>query len=142
MTDTHQPAPPGELLETQEVLVADWGVVPLAEAEEDLNWRLLLEALAERIAWLLRSNPDKLVNAMYVLDIPEARYGQAMREPTTEAKALSLAQAILERESEKIAMRRKYANRQGGYLGDLYSERETPSEPAPAPPTRDGESGE
>jgi hypothetical protein len=120
--------PGGELLETQQVLVANWGVVPVRQAEEDLNWNLLLEALAERIVWLLRHDSAKLVNAMYVLDISEGRYANAMGEPTTEAKSLALARAILERESEKIAMRRKYANRQGEYLAGIYDDREAPPE--------------
>jgi len=109
-------------VETRAVLVANWGVVPDTGTGEDLNWKLLREALAERIAWLLRYNPDKLVNAMYVLDVSESRYGRAMQERSTEAKSLALAQVILERESEKIAMRKKYARQPGAYLADFHED--------------------
>ncbi len=113
---------PGDLLETRRVLVADWGIETVPGTGEEANWKLLLEALAHRVAWLLRHNPGKLVNAMYVLDISEARYEHAMGESTTEAKALALAQVILERESEKIVQRRKYASRQDGHPTGQYLE--------------------
>lgn len=126
-----------DLLETQQVLVANWGVSPVSPEEEDLNWKLLLEALAERIVWLLRHNSGKLVNAMYVLDVSETRYAEAMAERSTEDKALALAQAILERESEKIAMRRKYANRQGPYLAEFYDDPGAPTDSTPRLPGDD-----
>lgn len=125
MTDTNHPKD-APLLETQTALVANWDVVPVGEAEDDLNWQLLVEALAERIGWLLRHNLDKLMSALYRLDVPERRYREAMGLASTEAKAVALAEAILDRETEKIAMRRKYARQQGGYMSDAFVEGAAP----------------
>ncbi len=104
-----------DLEATCAVLKDQWSVRPPAVADADLNWELLIEALAERIAILLEENPRKLLTALYVLDIAEWRFKEAMTGPTLQARARSLAQTILERETEKIRTRRKYAGqaRQG-----------------------------
>jgi len=55
------------------------------------------------------NNPRKLTTAVYLLDISERRYRAAMRRPGIAQKARTLAEIILERESEKIASRQRYA---------------------------------
>lgn len=100
----------GDLLrETHAVLVSSWQVQPTEVRPEDLTWQLLREELAERILHLLKDRPNKLLTALYVLDIAEQRYAQAMEQPTMQDRAWDLAQAILERESQKIASRKRYA---------------------------------
>lgn len=98
----------GLLADTRDALVERWHVRPDAES----NWDILLEALAERILGLLRDNPDRLFSALYVLDISERVSREAMTAPTIQDKAKALAKAILDRETQKIATRRKYAARQ------------------------------
>jgi len=100
------PADRALLAETRDSLVERWHVRPDTEGD----WGVLLEALAERILGLLRDNPDRLFSALYVLDISERVYREAMTAPTLQDKALALAKAILDRETQKIATRRKYAN--------------------------------
>lgn len=95
--------------ETQAVLVQSWHVQPVSVRPEDLTWQLLREELAERILDLLKYKPNKLLTALYVLDISERRYAQAMEQPTMDDRAWDLAQAILERESQKIESRKRYA---------------------------------
>ncbi len=95
----------GLLADTRKVLLECWQV--RANAERD--WDILLEALAERILGLLRDNPDRLFSALYVLDISERVCREAMTAPTISDKAAALAKAILDRETEKIATRRRYA---------------------------------
>ena len=95
--------------ETRAVLVSSWQVQPSEVRPEDMTWQLLREELAGRILHLLKYNPNKLLTALYVLDISERRYTQAMEQPTMEDRAWDLAQAILERESQKIESRKRYA---------------------------------
>ena len=106
----NEPTPPADtslLADTRDALVERWNVRPDAESD----WEILLEALAERILGLLRDNPDKLFSALYVLDISERITREAMAAPTIQDKAAALAKAILDRETQKIATRRKYATR-------------------------------
>ncbi len=86
----------------------NWNIVPCSDTEEDADWRILREALAERVERLLTRNTEKLLAALYLLDIPEHRYHEAMGQPTLGDQASALAQIILEQESEKIEMRKKY----------------------------------
>lgn len=75
----------------------------------DLNRQMLLEALAERILDLLRNKPEKLLSALYILDIGERVYQQAMEQDTMQDRAWALAVAVYDRETEKIRLREKYA---------------------------------
>lgn len=97
-----------DLLRTRQALVANWQIMLAGDAPEDLNWQLLLDALEERILSLLERNPHRLLTAVYLLDIPETRYQGAMSGSNLRDNARALAQVILERESAKIAMRRRY----------------------------------
>ncbi len=93
----------------REVLQQQWEVTVAPRPDRDMNWELLLEALTERISDLMLNNPRKLTTAVYLLDISERRYQDAMRRPGIAQKARALAEIILERESEKIALRQRYA---------------------------------
>jgi hypothetical protein len=75
----------------------------------DANRQLLLEALSERILDLLRNKPEKLLSALYILDIGERVYQQAMEQDTMQDRAWALAVAVYDRETEKIRLREKYA---------------------------------
>jgi len=97
------------LAAAREVLQRQWEVTVPPKSDRDLNWELLLEALEERITDLMLNNPRKLTTAVYLLDISERRYQKAMRRPGIAQKARALAEIILERESEKIALRQRYA---------------------------------
>lgn len=94
---------------TSDVLVASWQITPPTESAGPSDWAVLLAALEERILDLLIRKPDRLMSALYILDISEKRFAQAMDQPTMEDRAHDLAHAVLERESEKIRTRREYA---------------------------------
>lgn len=100
---------PAHLAETQQALVEHWRV--RGTESETLNWELLLDTLEERILDLLKNNPNKLLGTLYVLDISERTYNEAMRQDGMEARAHALAEAILRRESQKIETRRRYTPR-------------------------------
>lgn len=98
---------------TEQALVTQWEMAPLGVSPYDLNRQLLLEALSERILYLLQYRPQKLLSALYILDVSETTYNQAMEQDTMEDRAWALAEAIYDRETEKIKMRRKYSGNQG-----------------------------
>jgi hypothetical protein len=98
-----------DLIATHQQLVSQWQIVPKTREADRLDYDLLLEELQERVLYLLQENPRKLMTALYLLDVSERRYAVAMDQPTMEDRAWDLARAILERESEKIITRRRYA---------------------------------
>lgn len=98
------------LAEARSLLAAQWGAVPRIE-DAALTRALLVEALAERIAWLLRHDPNRLLTAMYLLDVGEARFRAAIDHPAIEDRAEALAELVFDRETEKIRTRRRYARR-------------------------------
>ena len=92
-----------------------------SSADEEANWRLLVEAMAGRVLAMLRDRPQKLFSAMYMLDVPERACREALAAGTLEEQAHTLAELILLREAEKEASRRRYA-RQSGLGGDAPRE--------------------
>jgi len=96
------------LAATEQALVEQWQMAPLGLSPYDLNRQLLLEALSERVLYLLRHRPQKLLSALYILDVGEAAYNRAMEQDTMQDRAWALAVAIYDRETEKIVTRRKY----------------------------------
>lgn len=92
-----------------QALESNWRVELGGVSPFDLNRQLLLEALSERILELLRDRPGKLLSALYILDIGEAVYQQAMEQDTMQDRAWALAVAVYDRETEKIRLREKYA---------------------------------
>lgn len=96
---------------TRRDLVAQWGI-EAPDLDPDLDpYEILLQALEERIYDLLLNNFQKLTSAVYILDISERRFAQAMEQPTQLDRAHDLALAVMERETEKIKMRQKYAQK-------------------------------
>ena len=94
---------------TEQALVDQWQMAPLGLSPYDLNRQILLEALAERILYLLQYKPQKLLSALYILDVGEGAYTQAMEQDTMQDRAWALAVAIYDRETEKIRTRQKYS---------------------------------
>lgn len=100
----------GLIAATSRALEANWHVELGGLSPFDLNRQLLLEALSERILDLLRNRPEKLLSALYILDIGEMTYREAMEQDTMQDRAWALAVAVYDRETEKIQMRERYAN--------------------------------
>ena len=83
-------------------LAKRWGLAPEVS---DAN---LISELAHRVAWLMKHDYQRLLNAVYLLDIPERRFNEASSLPTNEATARSLAELIIQRERQKLESRRRY----------------------------------
>jgi Mn-containing catalase len=99
----------GEFAEACHALAQRWGVPERTDASGPSDYDMLLEVLTERVGHLMLNRHQKLMSSLYVLDISERRYNEAMSASNHAARAAALARAILERETEKIASRRKYA---------------------------------
>lgn len=119
MPENEGPPQRSELEEARQALAMRWGVQTRGGAAGDeSDYELLLEVLTERVAHLLAHRHQKLMASLYILDISERRYNEAMKGVTHLERAARLARAILERETEKIHSRRKYAARPQDELGD------------------------
>ncbi|MCB0736043.1 MAG: hypothetical protein KDC92_00925 [Bacteroidetes bacterium] len=69
----------------------------------------LLQALAERIAYLLDHDFEFLMQALYRIDVNENKVKMAL-QGESDNPAQILAELIIEREMQKAETRRKYAN--------------------------------
>jgi len=118
--------PTEDYAEACQALALRWGVDLPTVQEGPSDYAVLLDELTERVSHLLLHRHQKLMASLYILDISERRYRAAMDAETHAERAHELARAILERETEKIASRRKYAAAPQAGLGD----RPPPSESA------------
>ncbi len=97
------------LAETCLALSERWDIRLEDDPGASSDYELLLDVLTERVSHLMMHRNQKLMASLHILDISERRYKAAMSAPTHADRAAALARAILERETEKIASRRKYA---------------------------------
>lgn len=95
---------------TQEALVQNWSIVPVAPESEGFGREALLEALRHRILYLIQHDFNKLMTAMYILDVSEDRFKTAMATPGLDNAAKAVAEVVLEREMQKVLTRQKYRN--------------------------------
>ncbi|MEM7037493.1 MAG: hypothetical protein AAF570_10970 [Bacteroidota bacterium] len=86
---------------------------------EDPDWARLEAALQAQLRHLLDHDFNRLVNAMYRLDIPETQFNSALTQATPEGKrpnqttvALRLAKLVLARERRRLATWHRYRDQQ------------------------------
>lgn len=94
----HDDPPPQRITSLDPV----WGLMP-PESDADLA-----ERLAERIYRLLRHDFEKLMTLMYLVDVPERVFGDALAGRTERDAARELARIVIERESEKAHTRHRH----------------------------------
>ncbi len=99
-----------ELQALSESLVRQWGIWPLGPSR--LEREALIEELGRRVDFLLRHDLDRLMTSMYMLDVPEEKFAEAVQRPPHERPARILAEIILEREVEKMQTRQRYARKE------------------------------
>lgn len=97
-----------DLEDVHRALVQQWGIWPVGR--ERLAREALIEELGRRVGFLLRHDLDRLISAMYILDVPETKFAEAVQRPAHEQPEKLLAEIILEREVEKMQTRRRYAS--------------------------------
>lgn len=72
----------------------------------DLNF--FHNKLTQLIRYLLDHDMHRLLNAMYRLDVSEAKFSKAMHSPDKDEVARSIASLVLEREMQKVKTRLHY----------------------------------
>jgi hypothetical protein len=75
------------------------------------NFDELHQILAGRILEMLRANLQDLLNLLYRIDIDETRVRQSFRNMSEEDIAADLATLVIQRELQKIEIRKKYSQR-------------------------------
>ncbi|HOJ67778.1 MAG TPA: hypothetical protein PKX28_09010 [Candidatus Hydrogenedentes bacterium] len=127
MTGPEPPSTPGPLLPPGIPPDPDWSLRRALLAELTRKWNLpasptagedaeddgfeafVRRALAERVLDMMLRQPDRLMAALYVLDIPESAFQRAMRGgETNAAQAEALAGVILDREFQRMVTRSRY----------------------------------
>ncbi len=88
---------PVDVDELRRAIAATWNVEAAGT-----DWTRMLQALTERVAYLMAHEYRRLVTAMYTLDVSEERFNAALGSLNP---AREIAKLILEREREKIVSR-------------------------------------
>ncbi len=97
---------PADLQDVHQALVQHWGIWPLGEKR--IAWDAILDELGRRVDFMLRHDFDRLMSCMYMIDISEQRFSEAVKLPEKNRPARAIAQLILEREVEKMESRKRY----------------------------------
>jgi len=77
-------------------------------AGSELDRQIIRDKLAFLIAHLMQSNFEKLCQAMYRLDVSEARFDKAMNENELQDIPYAIADLVIEREMQKVKTRMMY----------------------------------
>ena len=93
-----------ELGDLQHALVQSWHI----DTSTGLDTHEFLDALAKRVAHMLKSDFDRLASAMYTLDVNDTRFNEAIGLTGNENSAHAVAELILERETQKMYSRMEY----------------------------------
>jgi hypothetical protein len=76
--------------------------------EEHIDLSTLHEKLSMLVAYLMEHDMHRLLNAMYRLDVSEARFHAAMQSDSKQEAAIRIADLIIEREMQKVKTRLHY----------------------------------
>jgi hypothetical protein len=77
-------------------------------AGSGIDRQVIREKLAFLIAHLMQNNFEKLCQAMYRLDVSEARFDKAMNENELQDIPFAIADLVIEREMQKVRTRIMY----------------------------------
>ena len=95
-----------DLQDVHRALVQHWGLWPLGEKR--IAWDAILDELGRRVDFMLRHDFDRLMSCMYMIDISERRFSEAVNLPEKDRPSRAIAQLILEREIQKMESRKHY----------------------------------
>jgi hypothetical protein len=76
--------------------------------EGHIDLSTLHEKLSMLVAYLMEHDMHRLLNAMYRLDVSEARFHAAMQSDSKQEAAIRIADLIIEREMQKVKTRLHY----------------------------------
>ena len=80
----------------------------LIDGDESIDLNTLHKKLSFLVAYLMEKDMHRLLNAMYRLDVSEARFHEAMQSLSREEAAIRIADLIIEREMQKVKTRLHY----------------------------------
>lgn len=87
----------------------DFGLEEDFDFEEGQNgFDRLEDFLTKQVNYLLDHDLNKLLNALYRIDIPEYQVKQLLHYSDQGAIAKNMARAIIDREKQKVITRQKY----------------------------------
>jgi hypothetical protein len=102
-----------QVLEISEIISKDFdkaGISSIITSNDFDNLGELKKYLADRIAELLDSNYEKLINILYRIDISEEKLNGLFSGRNNEPIPGRLAELIIERQLQKINFRNMYKN--------------------------------
>lgn len=82
----------------------------LGEQSQFSKLEELKEQLYKMVLYLLDYDLNRLINAVYRIDLNEELFKQAMNQPSKEEIANQVTELIIEREIQKVHLREKYKN--------------------------------
>jgi len=78
---------------------------------QDISSRHILKTWLEKaIRELIKGDLDKLMNALYIIDVPEEKAREAFALKNDMEISSHLAELVIQREQAKIKTRKKYGN--------------------------------
>ena len=95
-----------DLTRLRHALTQTWNFAPVPS--QDLTEAELTDLLQRKVEFLLKHDYQRLLSGLYILDITETKLTEANARKSTGETARLLAEAILEREIEKMESRKKY----------------------------------
>ena len=84
------------------------GINAVISAEDLETLEQLREYITNKISELMDNNFDKLINTLYRIDVNEDKLQLAFMDKNKEKLPESIANLIIERQLQKIEMRKKY----------------------------------
>ncbi len=81
---------------------------------EKISFAELEEKLSASINQLIQNNFEKLVSLLYRIDVSERKLKNLLQDHANENAGKIIAQLIIERQLEKIALRKKYKKENTG----------------------------
>ena len=85
-------------------LASRWEV----EVGGEMDWETLRTELAKHLEQLITGDFERLVQAMYRLDVDESKFARALSEVGVTSQSKALAAVVLEREVQRIVFRQRY----------------------------------
>lgn len=74
------------------------------------TYQLLRDKLADVINYLLNNDMEKLLSAIYRIDVSEEKFKSAMNGENINLISENIADLILQREFQKVEYRKKFSN--------------------------------
>lgn len=94
-----------EILDTQEIISNAFGLTLLSTGEvqsEEEIFKILRDKLSERVLFYIRTNMDKLFQALYRIDVDDSHVDQAFYLGEVHLVSKKLSELIIERQLKKL----------------------------------------